>query len=69
MNIDEVNKVANSRIRKYDWSTQDIDNGVRLTVTDGRQNASVDITTGENIQSEIDRLITEVDNHNYRVLS
>lgn len=68
MSIEEVNAIATPLIRKYDWSTEEIEDGVRLTVTDGQENASVDITTGENIESEIQRLIKEVDNHNYVVL-
>lgn len=68
MSIEEVNAVASPMIRKYDWHTQQIDNGVRLTVTDGLESASVDITTGEDIKSEIKRLIESVDNHNYSVI-
>ena len=65
---EEVDKIATPLIRKYDWHTTDIEDGVRLTVTDGQEDASVDITTGENIESEINRLIDAVDNHNYTVI-
>ena len=68
MTIEEVNKVATPLIRKYDWRTEEIEDGVKLTVTDGQEDASVDITTGEDIESEIDRLIEAVDNHNYTVI-
>lgn len=68
MKIEEVNAVATPLIRKYDWSTEEIEDGVRLTVTDGQEDASVDITTGEDIESEIQRLIKSVDEHNYVVI-
>lgn len=68
ISIEEVNKIATPIIRKYDWKTEEIEDGVRLTVTDGQEDASVDITTGEDIESEIDRLIEQVDNHNYVVI-
>ena len=68
MTIETVNSVAAPLIRKYDWSTEEIEDGVRLTVTDGQADASVDITTGEDIESEIKRLIKEVDAHNYVTL-
>lgn len=68
MRLAEVNQTASSRIRKYDWSTQEYDDGsIRITVTDGAENASVVITTDENIESEIDRLIEAVDKHEYDV--
>lgn len=65
---EQVDKIASPLIRKYDWRTQAIDEGVRLTVTDGQENASVDITTGEDIEKEINRLIEAVDNHNYTII-
>jgi hypothetical protein len=65
---EEVEAIATPLIRKYDWHVEDIENGVRLTVTDNQENASVDITTDENIKSEINRLIEQVDNHNYTVI-
>lgn len=68
MTIEEVNAIASPMIRKYDWRTAEIEGGVRLTVTDGLEEASVDITTGENIESEIRRLIKAVDEHNYTVI-
>lgn len=68
ISIEEVNRIATPLIRKYDWRTEEIEDGVKLTVTDGQEDASVDITTGENIESEIDRLIEAVDNHNYTVI-
>lgn len=68
ISLEEVNRLASPLIRKYDWSTQEIENGVKLTVTDGQASASVDITTGEDIESEIKRLIKSVDEHNYTVI-
>lgn len=65
MTEEEVQKVATPLIRKYDWRTQVIGYGVKLIVTDGEKEASVVITTGENIESEIDRLIEAVDAHEY----
>jgi len=68
MNIDEINHTVSGLIRKYDWKTEEIEDGVRLTITDGQENASVDITTGEDITSEVNRLIEQVDKHNYTVI-
>ena len=68
ISLEEVNAIATPLIRKYDWSTEPIEDGVRLTVTDGQEDASVDITTGEDIESEIDRLIEAVDKHEYTVI-
>lgn len=65
MKIAEVNAVVNPLIRKYDWSTQEIEGGVRLTVTDGLKQASVDITGEEDIRAEANRLIEAVDRHEY----
>lgn len=65
---EEVEKIATPLIRKYDWWVTDIEGGVKLTVSDGQEDASVDITTGEDIESEIDRLIEAVDNHEYTVI-
>lgn len=68
IDIEEVNKVANRTIRKYDWSTEKIQQGVRLTITDGQHDASVDITTGEDIEGEMNRLIEAVDKQDYTVI-
>lgn len=65
MTIDEVNKTVSPLIRKYDWSTKQLGYGVRLTVTDGVKQASVDITTGEDIEAECMRLIEAVDKHEF----
>jgi len=65
---DEVQHLASPLIRKYDWSTEDIEDGVRLTVTDGQEQASTDITTGEDIEAEIKKLIEAVDAHNYTII-
>lgn len=65
MNINEVTQIANNKIRKYDWYTQQVGDTVRLSVTDGEKVASVDITTGEDINAEIERLIEAVDSHEY----
>lgn len=65
MSIEEVSKVVTPLIRKYDWSVQQLGYGVRLNVTDGVKQASVDITGGEDIESEANRLIEAVDNHKF----
>ena len=65
VSIEEVSKVVSPLIRKYDWSVQQLGYGVRLTVTDGLKKASVDITGGEDIESEANRLIEAVDKHEY----
>ena len=65
MTTEEVSKVVTPLIRKYDWSVQQLGYGVRLTVTDGLKKASVDITGGEDIESEANRLIEEVDKHEF----
>ncbi len=65
---EEVISIASPLIRKYDFDVEDIEDGVRLTVTDGQEDASVDITTGENIEFEIQRLIKAVDAHEYTVI-
>ena len=65
MTTEEVSKVVTPLIRKYDWSVQQLGYGVRLNVTDGVKQASVDITGGEDIESEANRLIEVVDKHEY----
>lgn len=65
MTTEEVSKAVTPLIRKYDWSVQQLGYGVRLTVTDGLKKASVDITGGEDIESEANRLIEAVDKHEY----
>lgn len=68
MTEQEVQAVASPLIRKYDWETEQIGYGVKLTVNDGDKFASVVITTGEDIESEINRAIEAVDAHEYREL-
>lgn len=65
MTEQEVQAVASPLIRKYDWETEQIGYGVKLTVNDGDKFASVVITTGEDIESEIQRAIDAVDAHEY----
>lgn len=64
----EVQEIATKLIRKYDWSTKVIEDGVQLEVNDGQHGACVDITTGEDIESEIQRLIKAVDELDYVVI-
>ena len=65
MTTEEVSRVVTPLIRKYDWSVQQLGYGVRLNVTDGVKQASVDITGGEDIESEANRLIEAVDKHEF----
>lgn len=65
MTTEEVSRVVTPLIRKYDWSVQQLGYGVRLTVTDGLKKASVDITGGEDIEAEANRLIEAVDKHEF----
>ena len=65
MTTEEVSRVVTPLIRKYDWSVQQLGYGVRLNVTDGVKQASVDITGGEDIESEANRLIEAVDKHKF----
>lgn len=65
MKAEDVSKVVTPLIRKYDWSVQQLGYGVRLTVTDGLKRASVDITEGESIEDEANRLVEAVDKHEY----
>ena len=65
MTTEEVSRVVAPLIRKYDWSVHQLGYGVRLTVTYGLKKASVDITGGEDIESEANRLIEAVDKHEY----
>ena len=65
VSIEEVSKVVTPLIRKYDWNVQQLGHGVRLNVTDGFKQASVDITGGEDIEAEANRLIEAVDKHEY----
>ncbi len=65
MTIEEVNAVATPLIRKYDWETEQYGYGVKLTVNDGEKFVSVMITTGEDIEDEIERAIKAVDAHEY----
>ena len=66
--VEEVTAIVAPLARKYDWSTFIIEDGVRLTINDGQEYASVDITTGEDIEGEVNRLIEAVDNHEYTVI-
>lgn len=65
MTTEEVSRVVSPLIRKYDWSVQQLGYGVRLNVTDGFKQASVDITGCEDIESEANRLIEAVDRHEF----
>jgi hypothetical protein len=65
MTEQQVQEVAAPLIRKYDWRTQQLGYGVKLTVTDGEKSASVAITKGEDIEKEVKRLIEAVDAHEY----
>lgn len=65
---EEIDAQVSGLIRKYDWYTTTLYNGVKLTVSDGEGEASVNITTGEDVESEVNRLIAEVDKHNYKEL-
>ena len=65
MTTEEVNAVATPLIRKYDWETEQYGYGVKLTVNDGEKYVSVMITTGEDIEDEIERAIAAVDAHEY----
>lgn len=68
MSIDEVNEIASPLIRKYNWRTRQEGNAVILTVTDGNAESNVEITTGEDIESEIKYLIKAVDAHQYTTI-
>ncbi len=61
----EVQQIVTPIIRKYDWRTEQYGYGVKLIVTDGVKEASVDITGGEDIEAEANRLIEVVDKHEY----
>lgn len=63
--VSEVEAIANSRIRKYDWHVKDLGRLVRLTVNDGVKFASVSITPGEDVEKEIERAVRAVDAHEY----
>lgn len=63
--VEEVQRLATPLIRKYDWKAEDSGRSVKLTVNDGSKYASVYITTGENIESEIKRAVDAVDAHEY----
>ncbi len=65
MKLEDVEHIANSAIRKYDWHTEQLGYGVRLVVNDGVKRASVVITTGEDIEKEINRAVAAVDAHEY----
>lgn len=66
MSLEEVRRVANGLIRKYDWKAEKAGGqGIKVTVNDGAKFASVYITTGEDIESEINRAVEAVDNHEY----
>ena len=65
MTEQEVQAVATPLIRKYDWTTEQYGYGVKLTVNDGEKYVSVMITTGEDIEDEIERAIAAVDAHEY----
>lgn len=60
----DVQKVASSLIRKYDWYTEQYGYGVHLVVTDGYK-VGVVVTANEDIETEIGRLIQAVDEHRY----
>ena len=68
MELKDVVDIASPLIRKYDWRAEKSADGILLTVTDGQEEASVNITPDEDIETEIKKLITAVDNHEYVVI-
>jgi hypothetical protein len=65
MNVETVNDYVKSRIRKYDWTTEQLGYGVRLTVNDGHKYASVDIKEGDDMDAKIAEAVDAVDAHEY----
>lgn len=61
----EVREVASPLIRKYDWDTEQQGRGIKLTVTDGEKQVHTIVTTGEDIEKEIKKVIKAVDAHEY----
>ena len=63
---EEIAAVVNRVQRKYDFDIVEEDNGAyRLTITDGVKSSDVLITQSEDIESEVIRLVADVDAHKY----
>ena len=63
---EEVAAIVNRVQRKYDFDIVEEDNGAyRLTIHDGVKSSDVVITQNEDIESEVMRLVADVDSHRF----
>lgn len=63
---EEIAAIVNRVQRKYDFNIAEEDNGAyRLTITDGAKSSDVVISPNEDIESEVMRLVADVDAHKY----
>ena len=63
---EEIAAIVNRVQRKYDFNIVEEDNGAyRLTIHDGVKSSDVLITQSEDIESEVMRLVADVDIHKF----
>ena len=63
---EEIAAIVNRVQRKYDFDVVEEDNGAyRVTLSDGIKSSDVLITPNEDIESEVMRLVADVDSHKY----
>ena len=63
---EEIAAAVNRVQRKYDFDIVEEDNGAyRLTIYDGVKSSDVLITQSEDIESEVMRLVADVDSHKF----
>jgi len=63
---EEIAAIVNRVQRKYDFDIVEEDNGAyRLTITDGVKSSDVVISPNEDIESEVMRLVADVDSHKF----
>ena len=63
---EDIAAIVNRVQRKYDFDIKEEDNGAyRVTLSDGVRSSDVLITPNEDIESEVMRLVADVDSHKY----
>ena len=63
---EEIAAIVNRVQRKYDFDIAEEDNGAyRVTLKDGAKSSDVVITPNEDIESEVMRLVADVDSHKF----
>lgn len=63
--IEDVEHFANHFQRKYDVRIDREGESVRITMLDGEHMSDVVISKGEDIETELNRLVVDLDNQEY----